>query len=666
MLIRPFWNNPRQEPESGRRVSLTPKWSERSQSRNEIAIPAQDVKSAACWFNLFVFPSLLCGRLLIVDPTGFSLHCEMGVDPRVEYKTRMSEWSRRAEVLEQSHSRMGNFRLLFLFGLLALAAIFCRSQVSWGVVVIILLVGTLLSGIWHLRIEHARNAARRGIRFYEAGLERLDGTWLGKGSPGTEFLDPHHPYAADLDLFGVGSLFELVNAAHTQIGRASLAKWLLEAASLEVIAARQEAIKELGPKVDFREQLGFLAAEADTWIPTESLISWARKPAALHSKPNRIAAFCLPWVNLVLLLMGHWPWCVVILAVQSALVGSYKRRVKQVTRTLGSVQHDLKWLADLFDVLESENFKSASLRRVDAEHQSGGVSASEAIQRLATLYSWIASRGNPVIAAISGWFMLETQVAFAVDAWRARFGLMVEPWLRRLGEIEALSSLAGYAYEHPADPFPEFVSAPAQVQAEDLKHPLMVETKCVGNDVSLGPNCRLMVISGSNMSGKSTYLRTIGINLVLALAGAPVRARKLRLTHLRLGASIRTLDSLHEGTSRFYAEISRLGQIVKLAEQGTMVFLLDEILAGTNSHDRRIGAGCVARALVERGALGLMTTHDLALAKIADEIQPPGANFHFEDQILNGKMSFDFHLRQGVVQKSNALELMRSVGLDVT
>jgi DNA mismatch repair ATPase MutS len=338
----------------------------------------------------------------------------------------------------------------------------------------------------------------------------------------------------------------------------------------------------------------------------------------------------------------------------------YKRRVQKVTRTLGLVQHDLKALADIFDAVEAENFKSAGLRRVDAESQSGGVSASEAIQRLATLYSW------PRRGLVGIWFMSETQVAFAVDAWRARYGLMVEPWLCRLGEIEALSSLAGYAFEHPADPFPEFVPAPAQVQAEALKHPLMVETKCVGNDVSLDPNCRLMVISGSNMSGKSTYLRTIGINLVLALAGAPVRARKFRMTHLRLGASIRTLDSLHEGTSRFYAEISRLGQIVKLAGQGTTVFLLDEILAGTNSHDRRIGAGGVARALVERGALGLMTTHDLALAAIADELQPPGANFHFEDQMLNGKMSFDYHLRPGVVQKSNALELMRSVGLDVT
>ena len=593
----------------------------------------------------------------------------MSLDPRIEYQSRLSDWSRRAEAFEQSHSRMGNLRVFFLFGLLALAAVLCRSAVSWGGVLMILLVGLLLTGIWHMQIENARSAARRGIRFYQSGLERLDGTWLGKGSPGTEFLDPHHPYAADLDIFGVGSLFELVNAAHTQIGRTTLAAWLLEPASLQEIVARQEAIKEMSPKVDFRERLGFLAAEAQTWIPTESLISWARQPCILNSNPVRVAAFCLPWLNLVLLIAGKWPWCLSLLAFQYAVARFYKRRVQNVTRTVGVVQHDLKCLAGMFEYLEAENFNSERLRRVDAGDQAGGLCASEAIQRLATLYSWIASRGNPLIAVISGWFLLETQVAFAVEAWRARFGMMVEPWLRRLGEIEALSSLAGYAFEHPADPFPEILpaSAPAQIQAEGLKHPLMVEARCVGNDVSLGPNRRLMVVSGSNMSGKSTYLRTLGVNLALALAGAPVRARKFRMTHLRIGASIRTVDSIQEGTSRFYAEITRLGQIVKLAGQGTsLVFLLDEILGGTNSHDRRIGAGCVARTLVERGALGLITTHDLALAQIAEEIQPPGANYHFEDQILNGKMSFDYLLQPGVVQKSNALELMRLVGLDVT
>ncbi len=592
----------------------------------------------------------------------------MSIDPRVEYQSRLAAWTGRAEAFEQAHSRLGNFRVLFLFGLIAVGAVFCRTTASWGAVVLALVAGLMVSGIWHMRIESARSAARRGIRFYQAGLERLDGNWAGKGSPGTEFLDPHHPYASDLDLFGVGSLFELVNAAQTQIGRTTLAGWLLAPAAVPEILARQEAIRELSPKVDFRERLGFIAAEEQTWIPTETLISWARQPRILNSEPIRVLTFCLPWLNLVLLVVGLWPLCLLVLAVQFSVGRFYKRQVQSVTRTVGVVQHDLKCLAGMFEYVEAEKFSSERLRRVDAGEQADGLRASEAIQRLATMYSWIAAKGNPVIAAIGGWFLLETQVAFAVEAWRARFGGMVEPWLRRLGEIEALSSLAGHAFEHPTDVFPEILPspAPAQIEAEGLKHPLIVEPRCVGNDVALGPNLRLMVISGSNMSGKSTYLRTLGINVALGLAGAPVRARKLRMSHLRIGASIRTMDSIQEGTSRFYAEITRLGQIVKLAGEGTpLVFLLDEILGGTNSHDRRIGAGCVARALVERGALGLLTTHDLALARIAEEIQPPGANYHFEDQIVNGKMSFDYHLRPGVVEKSNALELMRLVGLEV-
>lgn len=593
----------------------------------------------------------------------------MSKDPRKEYQARLSEWSRREEILEQSHLRMGNFRACFFFGVLLMAAVLCRSEISWELVGMGLLVGLLLTGIWHLRIESGRNTARRGMSFYELGLERLDGTWPGKGSPGTEFLDPHHPYAADLDLFGAGSLFELVNAAHTQNGRATLAAWLLESASAPEIVARQEAIKELSPKMDLRERLGFAAAEAQAWIPTESLTSWARQPRLLHSPAVRVTAFCLPWISLILFAAGLWPWCLLSLAAQSILAGIYSRRVRQVTRTVGMAQHDLNSLGDVFECLDAENFKSQRLRRLDTECGCDGVRPSEAIQRLATLYQWLESRKNPILGIISRWFLWETQFAFAIEAWRARFGMKVEPWLRHFGEIEALSSLAGYAFEKPEDPFPELLpgTEPGQFEAEGLKHPLMPDARCVGNDVLLGPNCRLIVVSGSNMSGKSTYLRAIGVNLVLALAGAPVRARKLRMTHLRIGASIRTMDSLLEGTSRFYAEITRLGQIVKLAVQGTtLVFLLDEILGGTNSHDRRIGAGCVARSLVQRGALGLMTTHDLALARIAEEIQPPGANCHFEDQILNGKMSFDYHLRPGVVEKSNALELMRLVGLDVT
>jgi hypothetical protein len=417
-----------------------------------------------------------------------------------------------------------------------------------------------------------------------------------------------------------------------------------------------------------REGLGLIAAEAEGWIHTEALMEWAGQPRRLQSNLVRSAVFCLPLVSLALYLSGQWVACLVVLASQFGLAWFWRGAVHRVVRETGFMASDLEWLAEVLRCVETEQFCSERLRRMEAEGRSDGVAASQAIARLGKLYSWMVSGNNLVFAPICKFLLWETQFAFAVETWRARFGPKVEVWLRCLAEFEALSSLACYAFEHPADPFPEMLpaSGPAWIGAEGLSHPLIPEARGVRNDVALGPECRLIMISGSNMSGKSTWLRAIGVNLVLALAGAPVRARKFRMTPVRIGASIRATDSLQEGISRFYAEIKRLGAIVKLAGEGVpLVFLLDEVLSGTNSHDRRIGASCVALSLVKRGALGLMTTHDLALTRIVEEIDPPGRNFHFEDQIEDGKMSFDYRLRAGVVEKSNALELMRSVGLEV-
>jgi DNA mismatch repair ATPase MutS len=242
----------------------------------------------------------------------------------------------------------------------------------------------------------------------------------------------------------------------------------------------------------------------------------------------------------------------------------------------------------------------------------------------------------------------------------------VRRWLVAMGEAEALSSLAGYAFEHPADPFPELHEGGPCFDAQQLGHPLIPESRAVRNDVAIGGDLRVIVVSGSNMSGKSTLLRTVGINAVLAQMGAPVRARGLKLSPLAVGASIRLNDSLREGVSRFYAEILRLRQILDLtAGPLPVLFLIDEFMHGTNSHDRRIGAEAMVRGLVRRGAIGFITTHDLALAGIADELGEQAANVHFEDDLQDGKIHFDYRMQPGVVRKSNAIELMRSVGLEV-
>jgi DNA mismatch repair ATPase MutS len=281
------------------------------------------------------------------------------------------------------------------------------------------------------------------------------------------------------------------------------------------------------------------------------------------------------------------------------------------------------------------------------------------------LIEWLNSRLNPFFAAIAPLLLWSTQFAFAIEEWRSQHGLAIARWLDAVGEIEALCSLSGYAYEHPEDPFPQIAESGTILEGDDLRHPLLPASQCVPNSLKLDRDRQLLLISGSNMSGKSTLLRTVGVNVALALAGAPVRAKRMRVSVLAIGATIRIVDSLQQGTSRFYAEIQRLRRIMDLTKNMPVLFLLDEILHGTNSHDRAVGAEAVIRGLLARGAIGLVTTHDLALVKLADALGPQAANFHFQDHLENDRMVFDYRLRPGIIEKSNALELMRAVGLDV-
>jgi len=316
--------------------------------------------------------------------------------------------------------------------------------------------------------------------------------------------------------------------------------------------------------------------------------------------------------------------------------------------------------------LEREQFSSPRLVEVRAALDVEGLAPSRQIAQLNRLIDLLDARRNMMFAPLAALLLWPLQLAFVIERWRQRSGPAVARWLAAVGELEALTSLAGYSYEHPQDPFPELAEGEGYFEGEGLGHPLIPEGRNVRTDLRLSDEPRVLVISGSNMSGKSTLLRTVGTNTVMALAGAPVRARRLRLSAMEVGASIRIQDSLQAGASRFYAEITRLRQIVELTKKAIPVlFLLDEILHGTNSHDRLIGAEGVVRGLIDRGAIGMVTTHDLALAQIAEELVPRAANVHFEDHLEGGKIAFDYRLRPGVVQRSNALELMRSVGLEV-
>jgi hypothetical protein len=395
------------------------------------------------------------------------------------------------------------------------------------------------------------------------------------------------------------------------------------------------------------------------------------EPAMLTSPAARVVAFILGLASVVAgvgLLASWWtrlPLLTLILA-STAFALSFRPRVRKVLSAVEDPASALGVLSMLVERLEGETFASARLVSLQQSLVSEGESASRQIRRLIRLVNFLDARRNQLFIPFAALALWGTQFAFAIESWRQRSGPHVPGWISAVAELDALLAIATYAFEHPNDPFPTLRDEGVIYDAEGVGHPLIPAGRVVRNDVRFGDEIHLLVVSGSNMSGKSTFLRAVGINAVLAFAGAPVCARKLELSLFAVAASIRIQDSLQEGISHFYAEILRLRQVLELTSSSTPVlFLLDEILHGTNSHDRRIGAEAVVRGLVDRGAVGFITTHDLALSKLADAMDGSAANVHFEDQIVDGKIQFDYVMRDGVVKKSNALDLMRSIGLEV-
>ena len=590
--------------------------------------------------------------------------------PRGEYARRLD--ARRASVqqMERRHRTLGNCRLLVAVAVAILAFLaFGYRAVSplWLLIPAILFVVLV---VIHDRIIQARNRCARAVAFYENGLARLDDRWAGRGETGERFRDRLHPYSEDLDLFGAGSLFELLSTARTREGEQILAHWLCAPATCDVLFARHAAITELRSRLDLREDLAVMGEEVRTKVRTDALAAWGEQAAVFARRPVRVAATVLSALAIVSFIA--WPvWGMRDLALAVVLLNGFfflrfHERAEQLASAASDAARDLALLSGILGRLEREQFVAPRLAELRRMLDTEGRPPSFRIVRLRRLISMLDSREHVLFRAIDPVVLWTLQWVLAVESWRRHSGPAIRRWLAAVGEMEALSALAGYAYEHPADPFPDFTDAGPSFHGEGLAHPLLPRDRAVRNDVAIGRELRLIVVSGSNMSGKSTLLRTIGINAVLAQCGAPVRATQLRMSALSVGASIRIVDSLHEGTSRFYAEITRLKQIVDLtAAPAPVLFLLDEFLQGTNSHDRRLGAEATVRGLIARGAIGLLTTHDLALADIAEGLGADATNCHFEDRLEDGKLLFDYRLRPGVVQRSNAIELMRSLGLDV-
>ena len=592
----------------------------------------------------------------------------MELDPRQEYTSRIERRLSEAANQFQRFRQVGFIRLGFVVLAIVIAVLVYFGTSFWWFLIPI--VGFFALAPTQQRITERRRRCERAAEFYRSGLARLDDQWAGKGATGERFIDRAHPYAEDLDLFGTGSLFELISTARTLVGEETLASWLLSPATPEVVRARQSGIVELRPCLDLREDLALLAEGTHTSADARALTAWVASP------PWRVSS-TMKWtarIFALLALMGVAAWFAgyglapLLTAIMAGqiFVFAYRRPMMHVIRSVDAAGKDLQLLVEVLERLEHESFKSKHLMTLRSELDVEGLPPSKQIAKLRRRIELLDSARNMFFAPIALLLLWPLQCAMAIELWRQHSGPAVGRWLAAVGEFEALSSLASYSFEHPHDPFPEINEQVVCFAGDSLGHPLLPEKINVRTDLELSNKPAVLIVSGSNMSGKSTLLRTVGVNAVLALAGAPVRARRLTLSPLQIGASIRIQDSLQAGASKFYAEITRLRQIVDLTNGSLPVlFLLDEILHGTNSHDRKIGAEGVVQGLVRRGAIGLVTTHDLALTQIVEQLDSQATNVHFEDHLEGGKMTFDYLLRPGVLQKSNALELMRSVGLEI-
>lgn len=569
---------------------------------------------------------------------------------------------------------------------------FAAARLGLGALALVLAIGAFgwqrWSGWWllgpglafaatavaHARLVERQTHVRRRLAYVDRALARLDGRWQGLGVTSTAHLPAGHPYAEDLDLFGTGSLFDLMSTARTDAGEQRLAAWLLAPAPPSEVHARQEAVRDLAARDGFREDLAVLGPDAPGAATTSAVTAWAAaagNPPAAWAPVVLVALSAVTLWGIVVWARTSTPpdWFGGALAAQ-AVVGFWLRpRVRRAIRAVEDRAHDLRIAAALVARVEAEPFTSPRLRDLQARLHASGAPASVEIGRLSRLVDLLTSRQNQIFGPLSVLLFWATHLAWAIDRWRARAGRHVGGWFEALGDVEALAALATFAAEHPDAVYPEVSAGAPALHGTAVAHPLLPASTAVGNDIALGGDGpHLIIVSGSNMSGKSTYMRAIGVNVVLAQAGAPVCAAALRLTPLMPAGTLRVQDSLQSGQSRFFAEITKLRQIVDLARAtggaGTL-FLIDELLSGTNSHDRQQGAAGVLRGLVDLGAIGLATTHDLALTAFAGTLGTRARNMHFVDHFEDGVLRFDYRLRDGVVSTSNALALMRSVGLDV-
>jgi len=588
-----------------------------------------------------------------------------------EYLKRKEKFTKKALDLEQRYNRIAIFRLIFfLIGFGLTIFLFQKSTIYGLLSLFIFIVLAVRFVIWHNKLKHQQrhfNALSQINQNEILGLQNDFSAFDG----GEEFIDAEHPYSYDLDFFGDHSFFQFCNRTVTYLGKENLAKKLSKTSSTEEIKLRQEAIKELAKKIDWRQNFQSIGLDIkDNPKHLDILSEWLQVPAfVINDKLLTFLRFVAPFFSLAALILAFsQPLYIVILLLLPALY-TLRITLERINDTHLRTTHSEKALgryASLIKHIEKENFDASLLQKLKANLSGKEQSSAKTIKQLSYIISQLNVRYNFFAIFLNLLTLWDLQWVARLEQWKDKNKDKLEGWFESLNEFDALISLSTLAHNKPDWIYPE-VNNRKQLKGIGLGHPLIPTTDSISNDLVMPTSEHIKLVTGSNMAGKSTFLRTVGINIVLAQMGSKVCAKELTLPQLAVYTSMRTTDALHENTSSFYAELKRLKIILDAVDRKEQVyFLLDEILKGTNSKDRHTGSKALIEQLIKSGGAGIIATHDLELSSLEAQYDGNLENLCMEVEVNDDELVFDYKLKKGVSKSFNATTLMRNMGIKIS
>ncbi|MCC5928203.1 MAG: hypothetical protein JJU28_03060 [Cyclobacteriaceae bacterium] len=590
-------------------------------------------------------------------------------DPRKIFEIRKGNFENAYNRYQRLYKRIASLRFS-LFVLFLTVLIYAISVKSSGLISVVIPVYTLIFLIlikWHRKISFQAARNRKLFHLNEEELKKLHGELNSFDGMGRYADDKHH-YSKDLDILGDHSIFQLLNRSESPKGKRKLMEWLLSPALAEEINSRQESVKELCGELDWRQdlQVSFPGVVIDEKVQ-DAVLLWTSGPPVKLPVVHRFMAIFLSVLALATLILWITGFLSIYFFLLSWIVNSiwlsfYQKKIATLQNVLNRFSGVARVYESMFTLVEKRGFSSVFLKQNRNKILTSGGTASKALRKFQNTLNWFDSRGNFFYWVFNSIFISDVWLYYSAQIWRARYGLYFGTWLDALAEIEAIGSLAAFSFANPLFSFPVVNENVDRFQAVDISHPLIFKS-AISNDFAIDRQGSITLVTGSNMSGKSTFLRTIGTNMVLAFCGAPVKAAQMQLAPVWIFTCMRTQDDLSENISSFYAELLRLKQLLDmLKEDKSVFFLLDEILKGTNSHDRHQGARALINKLSQLNCSGLISTHDLELGVLEGEL-PGLRNFSFTSQVIDGKLYFDYRLKNGICRSFNAAHLMQMMGI---